>query len=258
MPRCSANSDPERSGHVRGCRADARPSAACPSSWESVDSPNHGTDRYRVRSGARWPLRMGVGERRIGVNAASVSAWHVRRAARVLDAGGVIVYPSEGVLGLGCDPFRTSAVRRLLRLKRRPMRMGFILIASAFEQVRPLIATLPPALSREVLDSWPGPVTWVLPAADRVPEWLTGGRDTLALRVTAHPLASAICSAFGAPVVSTSANIRGRSPPRHPLSLSRELRSGADYVVPGRTGGARGPTEIRDARSGALLRAPGG
>lgn len=187
---------------------------------------------------------------------ACVNAWHVRRAARVLDAGGVIVYPSEGVLGLGCDPFRASAVRRLLRLKRRPMRSGFILIASAFEQIRPLLAALSPSLMQEVLHSWPGPVTWVLPAAERVPDWVTGGRETLAVRVTAHPLASAICSAFGAPVVSTSANIHGRTPPRRLLSLSRELRSGVDYVVPGRTGGARGPTEIRDARSGALLRAP--
>ena len=223
-----------------------------------MDSPSRGTDRNRVGSGARRLLRMGLQGPRSGMSAASASAWHVRRAARVLDSGGVIVYPSEGVLGLGCDPFRASSVRRLLRLKRRPMRMGFILIASAFEQVRPLIATLPPALEREVRDSWPGPVTWVLPAAEHVPEWLTGGRDSLALRVTAHPLASAICSAFGAPVVSTSANTRGRTPPRHLLSLSRELRSGVDYVVPGRTGGARGPTEIRDARSGALLRAPGG
>ncbi len=189
---------------------------------------------------------------------ASVNAWHVRRAARVLGAGGVIVYPSEGVLGLGCDPFREASVRRLLRLKRRPMRTGFILIASTFEQVRPLVAPLSPALMDDVLRTWPGPVTWVLPAARGVPDWVTGGRDTLAVRVTAHPLASAICSAFGAPVVSTSANLHGRAPPRRLLSLSRELRAGADYLVPGRTGGARGPTEIRDARSGALLRGASG
>ena len=146
----------------------------------------------------------------------------------------------------------------MLVLKRRPMRMGFILIASDFQQVRSLIAPLPSSLMRAVLESWPGPVTWVLPAASRVPDWLTGGRNTLALRVTSHPLARAICSVFDGPVVSTSANIRGRTPPRRLLSLPRTLRSRVDYVVPGRTGGAAGPTEIRDAFSGVVLRASGG
>ena len=195
---------------------------------------------------------------RRGAGAVEVSDWRVRKAVRVLEAGGIIVYPCEGVLGLGCDPFRPAAVRRLLRLKRRPMRMGLILIASSFEHFRPLIAPLPPSLLREVLASWPGPVTWVLPCAAGVSDWLTGGRDTLALRVTAHPLARALCSAFGGPVVSTSANLRGRAAPRCMLSLSRVLRSRVDYVVPGRTGGASGPTEIRDARSGAILRTPRG
>ena len=176
----------------------------------------------------------------------------------MLRSGGIVVYPCEGVLGLGCDPFRGEAVRRLLALKRRPLRMGLILIASAFDQIRPLIAPLPPGVMGEVLRSWPGPVTWIVPAAPRVPDWLTGGRDTLAVRVTAHPLASALCSAFGGPVVSTSANLRGRSPPRHPLALSRAFRSRFDYVMPGKIGGAAGPTEIRDARSGAVLRTAAG
>ena len=187
-----------------------------------------------------------------------MSRWQVRRAARVLEAGGVIVYPCEGVLGLGCDPFRRDAVRRLLALKRRPLHMGLILIASAFDQIRSLLAPLPPGTMEEVLASWPGPVTWVLPVGDDVPPWLTGGRDSLALRVSAHPVASALCSAFGGPVVSTSANFRGRPPPRQALALSRALRSRVDYVVPGRIGDARGPTEIRDARSGAVLRPPAG
>ena len=174
-----------------------------------------------------------------------------------MKAGGIIVYPSEGVLGLGCDPFLPAAVRRLLALKRRPAHMGLILIASTFDQVRSLVAALPPAAMQAVQDTWPGPVTWVLPAAAGVPRWLTGGRDTLALRVSAHPLASAICTAFGGPIVSTSANLRGRPPPRHLLTLPRVLRAKVDYVVPGRTGGAPGPTEIRDVRSGTVLRGPG-
>ena len=186
-----------------------------------------------------------------------MSEWHAKRAARVLEAGGIIVYPCEGVFGLGCDPFQRDAVRRLLALKRRPARMGFILIASAFGQIRSLIAPLSPCAIGAVWESWPGPVTWIVPAAAGTPDWLTGGRGTLALRVTAHPQARGICSAFRGPIISTSANLRGRPSPRHLLALSRAIRAGADYVVPGRTGGASGPTEIRDARSGTVLRAAG-
>lgn len=173
----------------------------------------------------------------------------------MLRSGGIVVYPCEGVLGLGCDPFRGDAVGRLLALKRRPPRMGLILIASTLGQIRPLIAPLPPEVMEEVLRSWPGPVTWIVPAAACVPDWVSGGRGTLAVRVSAHPVARALCSAFGGPLVSTSANLRGRPPPRHRLALSRALRSRVDYVMPGRVGGAAGPTEIRDARSGAVLRA---
>ena len=254
MPRCSASSRPEEPGHVHRRGVGARGTGA---DFRSTVAPSP-ADRSagRVGRGGGEPPPADLRRRERG--AVPVNDWHVRRAVRTLEGGGIIVYPCEGVLGLGCDPFRAAAVRRLLLLKRRPARMGLILIASAFEQVRPLIAPLPPSLMREVLDSWPGPVTWVLPVATRVPDWLTGGRDTLALRITAHPLASAVCSAFGAPVVSTSANISGRKPPRRLLSLSRFLRARVDYVVPGRTGGARGPTEIRDVRSGALLRAEGG
>ena len=175
----------------------------------------------------------------------------------MLRAGGIIIYPTEGVFGIGCDPFQPAAVRRLLALKRRSVRRGFILIASTFDQIRPLVGPLPADSLRTVLESWPGPVTWVLPAAPCVPGWLTGGRATLAVRVTAHPLASAICAAFRAPIVSTSANLSGRSPSRQVLTLPRTLRTRVDYVVPGRVGEARGPTEIRDAIRGTVLRGPG-
>ena len=186
-----------------------------------------------------------------------LNACRAKRAARVLRAGGLIIYPTEGVLGLGCDPFQPAAVRRLLALKRRPARMGFILIASTFDQIRSLVGPLPEVTLQAVLESWPGPVTWVLPAATRVPSWLTGGRSTLALRISAHPLARAICTAFRAPIVSTSANLSGRSPARHIRALPRTLRTRVDYVVPGRIGKGRGPTEIRDAVRGTVLRNPG-
>ena len=175
-------------------------------------------------------------------------------AARVLRAGGVVAYPTEGVYGLGCDPLDPEAVRRILRLKGRPAHKGFILLAADYAQLRPFL--LPPGkgLGRQLRKDWPGPVTWVLPAAPGVPAWLTGGRDTLAVRVTAHPLAAALCRTFGRALVSTSANRSGAAPSRSALAVLRLFGEGVDMILHGPLGGLRGPTPIRDGTSGGLLR----
>jgi L-threonylcarbamoyladenylate synthase len=129
-----------------------------------------------------------------------------------------------------------------------------ILIAAGVEQLYPFIAPLTNAQWQAVLADWPGPVTWVLPAADDVPSWLTGGRDTVAVRVTAHPLAAALCRAAGTALVSTSANASARRPARS--SLQARLRCpGVDMILAGATGGLARPTEIRDLASGRQLRA---
>jgi L-threonylcarbamoyladenylate synthase len=182
------------------------------------------------------------------------SALHVAAAYRALRAGGVIAYPTEAVWGLGCDPFNAHAVRSLRRLKRRERDNGLILIASSFEQVAPLMAPLPTARLLQMRASWPGPVTWVAPAAAGVPDWVRGPGATVALRVTAHPLAAALCYVFGAPVVSSSANISGRPPARTALAVRRQLGAGLDYVLPGAVGGRARPSTLRDARDGRVLR----
>jgi L-threonylcarbamoyladenylate synthase len=183
-----------------------------------------------------------------------MSPFWLRRAARVLRAGGIVAYPTEGVYGLGCDPLDPGAVRRVLALKGRPARKGLILIAADFGQVRPFL--LPPGrqLGRRLRKDWPGPVTWVLPAAPGVPGWLTGGRDTLAVRVTAHPLAAALCRTFGRALVSTSANRSGTAPARSALAVRRRFGDAVDLILSGPLGALRGPTPIRDGTTGAALR----
>jgi L-threonylcarbamoyladenylate synthase len=183
-----------------------------------------------------------------------VSPFRLRQAVRVLRGGGIVAYPTEGVYGLGCDPLDGAAVTRLLALKGRSRRKGLILIAEAFERVRPFLGALEPDLEAAARADWPGPVTWVLPAAPATPSWLTGGRPTLAVRVTAHPLAAALCRAFGGPLVSTSANRSGARPARSPLAVRRQLGDAVDLVLHGALGGLRGPTPIRDGASGRLLR----
>ena len=178
----------------------------------------------------------------------------LRAAARVVQAGGLIAYPTEAVYGLGCDPRNEAAVRRLLALKRRPMHKGLILIAADFAQLAPFLQPLTPADHAQLAATWPGPYTWLIPARPDTPRWLRGRHETLAVRVTAHPLAAALCRACGYPLVSTSANFSSRPPARRALAVRRQLGTAMDYLLPGTTGGAAQPTEIRDLRSGRQVR----
>jgi L-threonylcarbamoyladenylate synthase len=183
------------------------------------------------------------------------SRLHIDLACHALAAGGVIAYPTEGVWGLGCEPLNRHACARILRLKGRGARKGFILLASDFAQVTPFLAHVSKPKLAPALKTWPGPATWLLPAASWVPAHLTGGRDTLAVRVTAHPVARALCAQYGGPIVSTSANRAGRPPARTALAVQRRFGEALDYVLPGALGGLARPTPIRDLATGRLLRA---
>ena len=179
--------------------------------------------------------------------------WRLSQAVRHLRRGGVIAYPTEGVFGLGCDPCREGAVAEILELKGRPAAKGMILIAADFDQLLPFVSVPPAAVLARILASWPGPVTWILPAAPRVPAWLTGGRSTLACRVTDHPVAARLCRAFGHPLVSTSANPTGRPPARSLLQVRRYFGRRV-LMIPGPLGRLEGPTPIYDALTGCCLR----
>lgn len=177
----------------------------------------------------------------------------LRRAARLLRAGGVVACPTEAVYGLGCNPDDAAALRRILAIKGRPDRAGFILVAANHGQLQGWIA--PTAVERRRLTARTrAPVTWVVRAGPRAGRLLTGGRPTVAVRITAHPIAAALCLAAGMPLVSTSANVHGRPPARSALEVRRRLGRKLDLIVPGATGGQARPTEIRVAATGAILR----
>ncbi|WP_461481002.1 L-threonylcarbamoyladenylate synthase [Porticoccus sp.] len=188
------------------------------------------------------------------MNQPHLPSLHIARAVSVLCRGGVIAYPTEAVWGLGCDPFNQQAVSRLLALKRRRREMGLIMIAASMEQFEPFLAGLPPVHRRQLQDSWPGPQTWLVPNNGRAPCWVSGGRDTLALRVTDHPVAAALCRAFGGPLVSTSANPHGRPPAGSRLKVELYFHGLIDVVVPGSLGGLPKPTPIKHLVSGELVR----
>lgn len=187
----------------------------------------------------------------------AIAPWKIASATRALARGGIIAYPTEAVYGLGCLPERRP-VERLLSLKRRSPRKGLILVAATAGQLTAYVDFDDSRIDYEqVLASWPGPVTWLLPARRGIPRWLTGDHVSLAVRVSAHPAVQALCRRSGA-IISTSANTSARPPARSALQVRACFGRKLDYVLSGRSGGQSKPTEIRDGFSGAVVRSAAG
>jgi L-threonylcarbamoyladenylate synthase len=180
--------------------------------------------------------------------------WHIREAVRRLEDGGVIAYPTETVYGLGCNPFNAAAVLHLLALKQRSIRHGVILIGATFEQLESLLLPLAPVVRRRVTATGGTPVTWVLPCLPDTPPWLTGEHGTLAVRVTNHPVAAALCRHWGGPLVSTSANLHGRPPATSPLAVRKAFDGRLDYILHGDGNTSGAPSRVRDGLTGHILR----
>jgi len=184
----------------------------------------------------------------------NLTPFRTQLAVRHLRNGGILAYPTEAVYGLGCDPLNAEAVQRLLALKQRPYNKGLILIAASIKQLEPFIQPIKAGLRKRLQASWPGPTTWVVPAQNWVPGWLTGHTHELAVRVTAHPGCIALCKAFGSPLISTSANPRA-SVPAKTAHKTRGYFPHADLqFLPGSIGDLQHPTHIIHARSGRSLR----
>jgi len=179
--------------------------------------------------------------------------FHRRLLRERVAAGGVFAYPTEAVYGLGCDPANPFAVARLLHLKHRDWRKGLILIAADRQQLLPWVS-LDDSEWTELERQWPGPRTWVVPARPGTPDWITGGRDEIAVRITAHPTARALCHACDTALVSTSANPDGRPPARSPLMVRRYFHNRLDAIVTGQVDRHANPTPIRHWPDGQWLR----
>jgi len=170
----------------------------------------------------------------------------VSQAVQCLRDGGIIAYPTEAVYGLGCDPQNEQAVRRLLELKDRPIEAGLILIADTFEHFQAFITPVSNEQKERAMATFP--------RGDGGSGCLAGEHETIALRITAHPVCRALCAAFNGAIVSTSANPGRAEPARSVAQLEQYFGSSIDGIVAGELGGENRPSEIRDLVSGQVLR----
>ncbi len=180
-------------------------------------------------------------------------------ASRVLQQGGVVAYPTEAVFGLGADPLNEAAVMKVLRLKSRLPHKGLILISHNWASVADFILPLSDQDKQEI-ESFQGqhPRTWVLPASEKTPQWIKGQHQGVAVRVTKHPAAKALCQAFGGVIVSTSANQEGNPPATDATQVRDAFPTGIDYIMTQSVGQLGSPSEIFDFASRRVLRSATG
>ncbi len=159
----------------------------------------------------------------------------VARAVLALRRGGLVAFPTETVYGLGADATADAALVRLYEVKRRPADHPVILHLAADAALDDWAASVPPVARDLAARFWPGPLTIVLPASDRVSRVATGGLDTVGLRIPDHPLALDLLAAFDGAIAAPSANRFGRVSPTTAGAVVRDLGTDVDVVLDGGT-----------------------
>lgn len=184
----------------------------------------------------------------------------VTEAAQYLTQGEVLAYPTEAVWGLGCDPANEQAFIKILEMKQRPMEKGVILLAGQMSQVEHLLHSLPDHIRQQVIESWTHQspnqraTTWLLPADESIPSWIQGQHPLVAVRVTNHPLCTALCNAFNGFIVSTSANPTGLMPARSLQEANQYFGADLSYLN-GDLGHSEQPSKIINAVTQQIIRA---
>lgn len=175
---------------------------------------------------------------------------HIRN---LLIKGGVIAYPTESVYGLGCDPNNLQAVQRILDIKKRPAHKGLILLVSDIGQAFPYIQALSASQLELVRQKQTRATTWLMPKNNTISPLLSGKHDKIAIRITQHPIAQAICEKLNGALVSTSCNLAGKSELKTVLEVRNKMHGQLDKVINGVCGGQK-PSQIIDLLSGQVIR----
>lgn len=162
----------------------------------------------------------------------------LREAARVLRAGGLVAFPTETVYGLGANALDAAAVQRIFAAKGRPSYNPLIVHVAHADAARALVRAWPEAAERLARAFWPGPLTLVLPKQPQVPDAVTAGLPTVALRVPAHPVALALLESCALPLAAPSANRFTQLSPTTAAHVARSLGERVDVILDG------GPTSV--------------
>jgi len=181
----------------------------------------------------------------------------LQHAADCIRDGGILAYAAESCFGLGCDPFNVEALERLLKIKQRSADQGLIVVAAQCEQLQGLVqwSALSETQQARVEASWPGPVSWLIPAHPDCPEMLRGQHSTLAVRVPAYKLVRDLCRQARMALVSSSANRHDQPALTTAAEVEHSMGAELDFILDAPIQGRAQPSRIVDAMTQQILRA---
>jgi L-threonylcarbamoyladenylate synthase len=186
---------------------------------------------------------------RLAVDPRAIDARAILQAADVIRSGGIVAIPTDTLYGLAANPFDDRAIAALFEAKRRPPEQGIPLITADTDQAARTFGGLD-RIPRRLADAfWPGPLTLLLSAPPRIAEAVASGTGRVGVRVPAHAVARALCSACGQPLTATSANISGEPATANPDDVARSLHDRIDMLLDAGVTPGGEPSTIVDATS---------
>jgi len=154
----------------------------------------------------------------------------IKKAITVLRSGGVILYPTDTIWGLGCDATNENAVKRIFEIKKRADKKAMLVLTDNAAKIQGYMEEVPD-MAWDLIDFTEKPLTIIYPDAKNLASNLIGEDKTIGIRVTKEAFSKRLCEQFRKPIVSTSANVSGASTPANFAQISEEIKLAADYVV---------------------------
>jgi len=157
------------------------------------------------------------------------SDFSIRHAAHIIRNGGIIAYPTDTIYGLGCDPYNAYATDNLNTIKQRPSNKQFILLAGHIDQVKPL--AIINEEQENLIAQRSEPTSWIIDAAPHTPAWLADRQNTVTIRISKNEIVKKLCSALGHAIISTSANLSGKTPAKNSIELHKYFHNTIDKIL---------------------------
>ncbi|KAB3539727.1 threonylcarbamoyl-AMP synthase [Alkaliphilus pronyensis] len=167
----------------------------------------------------------------IEIDINNIDEGKIQRCGRILNQGGTVAFPTETVYGLGANALNEEAVKKIYYAKGRPSDNPLIIHISNLQDVKPLVKDISNTAIMAMESFWPGPLTLVFNKSNLVPDIVTGGLDTVAIRYPSHPIAKMIIDKAKVPVAAPSANLSGKPSPTKGSHVINDLMGRVDAIV---------------------------